>query len=263
MTIGRSTTFSFARVRTRADARPGSSTSVLSEASDDPDARRRRHSWLLRGTRRTDPRLGAHRSDGALLRGPRHAPPGRPRSLVQRQPRARRMALPRLRRQRRSVRRSQGPGLLRPRSNRPDGRPPAYRVPPTPASQRQGSTDSRVDLHASGHVSARAAARDRGRHRPLAGRTRSRHRPHRQAQPWPGLAVRHDARARARSRPRTRHHPGSRRRVPARRRSCATSRGPSRASRRCSRPRAHAERCCRTPPPNRPRTCCSWRASRT
>ena len=42
---------------------------------------------------------------------------------------------------------------------------------------------SRVDLHASGQVSARAAARDRGRHRPLAGRARSRHRPHRQAQP--------------------------------------------------------------------------------
>ena len=53
----------------------------------------------------------------------------------------------------------------------------------TPASQRQGSTESRVDLHASGHSLARAAARDRGRHRPLAGRARSRHRPHRQAQP--------------------------------------------------------------------------------
>ena len=175
---------------------------------------------------------------------------------VQRQPRARRMALPHLRRQRRSVRRSQGPGLLRPRSNRPDGRVPAHRVPPTPASQRQGSMESRVDLWAPGQVSARAAARDQGRHRPLAGRTRKRHRPHRQAQPWPGLAVRHDARARAQN-----DAAASPSRfamtLASSSASCATSRRAGRASRRCSRPRAHAERCCRTPPPSPPCTCYS------
>ena len=64
------------------------------------------------------------------------------------------------------------------------------------------------------------------------------------------MALRHDARARARSRPRTHHYPGPRRRASAHRTAALPALAASPASRRCSPPPAHAGRCCLTPPPN-------------
>ena len=92
--------------------------------------------------RHPDPRLGAHRSVHQMLRRRRRPPTRRPRPILLCQPRARRLALSRLRRQRRCVRRRHGTRLFRPGSDRPDGRLPAHRAPRVPACQRQTRTPS-------------------------------------------------------------------------------------------------------------------------